>query len=686
MAVWTRRCLSASSPPCETKSSRSAGLRVLALRASRTALNLTLAAALLFAAISVPSAPSANSLLSPAVAHAADDATKVDDELVYIDPDGVIRTMDFSHGGTSQLDVEWFSPVGGYLTATLIDVQGDGDMEIAALRNTPDAKTLDIYDPVISSGAFDPDQTINGIPWTQLYTMTLPNTPILIDAGNLDAAFAGDEIFFTIDEATPFFLRQVGARDGRNWEVVRINIPDRDWDRVALGDMDVNGLDEVALVQSTSSVLGIWRMVGGGNTDKLYEVASENRKWQWPAMGEWRGDGRQLLGMVRLADYPYNTFIIYRYSYANREIVDDYGETFTPGPRFIMFGDVNGNGDDEAFMLRELPAGDTRDRLIGRNRGSDALALTGATLTTEEEFLHGAMGDVDGDGFDEVILLGKSKLRIYSNPAENQTFIEEDISTNRRTLLAGDLDAAGYLQELVLTATPATVRSSTPAGGDASAQEFDVTNGTTSVALPFQAVIEGSAPWMSISVSAARTPATVTVAFDSTRLDPGAYTATILLTSSNPLVLDQPVKVPVILTVTSGLLIRPRGLAFVSGQCAASPQPKTRQTKLIAASGTTINVTVVNVSASTSTPDAAGIASTSVVTWPTSVDWITATSPSQSAPTTLNVTVDFTRLPSDFAEARAIVVGTEGGLAYVRTMPIYALCTDKSVYLPFAFD
>lgn len=607
-------------------------------------------------------------------------AQSTDEELAYIDADGVIRTKDFTDDTSGPRRVAWLSPVGGYLDATLVDVQGDGDMEIAALRASGSERSLDLYDPVITSGTFDPNQTIGGIPWTLLYTLKLTELPQLIAAGNLDALGAGDEIFFTVDDARPSFLRQVGARDGRNWETVQMAIPDRDWDRVAIGDMDVDGLDEIALVQSADSALTVWRMVGGGNTKLLYEVVSESRKWQWPAMGNWRGDGRELLGMVRLASPPWHTFIIYRYSYSNQEIVDDHGETFSPGPRFIMFGDVNGNGDDEAFMLREVPAGDARPRLIGRNRSTDPLALTEDALTPEANYLHGATGDIDGDGKDEVILVGRGLFRYYMNPDTATTANDTPVSTNQRTLLAGDLDAAGYVQALTLQPLPESVSSFAPAGGQALPQTLTVNNGTSSASLPFKAEVQGNAPWMTLSASGGATPATLNIAFDSARLVPGTYSAVVRLTSTNPFVFDQPVDVPVFLTISPGLLLQPDGLAFVRADCANPSSLETKNVDIVAPPGTSYSVSLAPVP----TAEEVGGASLAApeIAWPSSVPWASALSAAAVAPEVLQVTVDYSKRGTDFAAARAIVVAQVNNATLVRTLPIFLFCADKDVFLP----
>lgn len=60
-------------------------------------------------------------------------AANADDEIVYLDPEGVIRVMD-PRPSSTQLAVQWASPEGGWTALALGDFNADGDLEIAALR------------------------------------------------------------------------------------------------------------------------------------------------------------------------------------------------------------------------------------------------------------------------------------------------------------------------------------------------------------------------------------------------------------------------------------------------------------------------------------------------------------------------------------------------------------------------
>ena len=531
-------------------------------------------------------------------------AQTFDEEIVYIDGSGVIRVRDPSPIG-SRPAVTWFSPVGGYTAAALVDANRDGDLEIAALRSGAGAYRLDIYDPVVTRAPLVPGQSIGGIPWALLYSLPLENQPALIAAGNLDATVAGDEIFFSLREQRLvdgtlrwrqdlYFLRRAGSGDGRAWERVSLAIASNDWTSVALGEMDRNGLDEVGLASRSDGVLHIWRVGTGGYAELLYKNESEDRPWQHVAMGQWRGDGRDMLGAVRRAPVSIPAFIIFRFSASIDGISDDYTEALAPYPTYIFFGDVNASGDDEAFLLRSVPISNTVSaRLFSRNRNSDTLGLLEDRLTDDNGYQVGAAGDIDGDGRDEVVLMRPDRFRTYLTPDTSATFTEDIATTDGRTIVIGDLDRNGFVQEVVLNATPNPATCAARAGSIATPVTVQLSNATNAQPIEFGIAVESNAPWLAFQVNRSVTPATITLTCDATTLVPGIYSARLLVTSPNPLVLDQPLAVDVQFAVTNGLVLRPPALAFVQYPCGVGDNIQSQTVELIAPQGTAYTVSLV---------------------------------------------------------------------------------------------
>ena len=116
------------------------------------------------------------------VAYATTGAANVEDELVYLDPDGVIRVLD-PQAPAGNPSVAWSSPTGGWRYFALGDFNADGDMEIVAVGVNGGANRLAVFDPVaegVSSGRAD--GVINGIPWVELYNVELPGEPLVVGA------------------------------------------------------------------------------------------------------------------------------------------------------------------------------------------------------------------------------------------------------------------------------------------------------------------------------------------------------------------------------------------------------------------------------------------------------------------------------------------------------------------------
>ena len=84
---------------------------------------------------------------------------------------------------------------------------------------------------------------------------------------------------------------------------------------------------------------------------------------------------------MRRADRPLASLIVWRYQ-APDKFVDVYLRDFNPSPRVVFLADVNGTGDSEMFMLRNVtrtagcppPYTTPPVQLIMRDRGPDESA------------------------------------------------------------------------------------------------------------------------------------------------------------------------------------------------------------------------------------------------------------------------------------------------------------------------
>lgn len=613
-------------------------------------------------------------------------AQSSDDEIVYIDPGGIVRVLDPTVADDG-FEIQWFSPRGGYTLFALIDVNLDGDLEIAAARPDDGTTVIDLYDPVISGSDIEPGQAIGGVPWRQITSLVYEGEPALLAAGNLDATTSGAELLLaTANAESPgsqhFTVLRNSFSDGTFWDATSLNITSRNWNAMALGDMDADGIAEIGLVSQDDATVEIWRVgTAALSAQRIYENPNEQRPWHNVAMGNWLGDGRVMLGAVRTAPPPFPSFVLFRLL-PDSTIEDYHSEIFSPAPQMLFFGDINGSGDDEVFFLRSVPSSDTvRSRLFARNRGTDSTYLIEDRLDTDNGYTIGVAGDFDADGNDEIAVLRSGNLRLFVNPETNATHENHIIVSDTRNVAAGNLDRNGHMQIVEMVASPTSVSGSVRSGETGETVEIAVTNATNDAALPVSYALEDEVAWVSIASNSSSTPVTLTLRFDGSRLLPGTYRTTLTLSSASAVVLEESLEIPITLIVRNGLLASPAGVLFASDSCATEGE-QIQTIDLKAPANTSYSVALVAAEG----VSASNVFSPDLVTWPSSATWLTATSPSGLAPESITLHATFTDGDEvSAAQASVIVVASVDGTQIVRTVPVFRLCVASEIYAPLVF-
>ncbi len=256
--------------------------------------------------------------------------------------------------------------------------------------------------------------------------------------------------------------------------------------------------------------------------------------------------------------------------------------------------------------------------------------------------------------------------------------MDSQVQSNGTTLVIGDLDSAGYLPEVNLQAQPALLVTSAPSGTPSKIEVIEVKGLPASPAVPIGVSIANRPSWLSVTSDSATTPVQLTLTFDAATLPPGTYSTSLLVSSSSPLVLVQPLVIPISFVVTAGLIVLPTAMAFIFDGCPASGT-QTQSLLVQAPSGTPFSVSLLSVSA-----DAAEAVSPDVQ-WPSSVPWLSATSASANAPNSVQLTADAAKVPggATSAAARAIVMASGGSNSLARTIPVTYLCATSKSWLPF---
>ncbi len=649
-------------------------------------------------------------------------AVNNDDEIVYLDAQGYIRTLDPTLP-TSGTFVQWVSPTGGWRDIALADVNGDGDLEIIAVGGEANSGRMVIYDPVSVEGPFNADQIINEVPWAILYDTTLLGRPLQVAAGDLKPANPGIEIAYVFalnpedkldsDDKTRLSILQAdltngsATPDGRHWESAAADVDfGNTWEHLALGDLDNAGGEEVVLVDDGIGLVRVYRLeevVDGGDETaptqvvpkKIYENESGARPWLDGIVARFVPVEIQQLALTRSSSPGGKTFwVLYYDAGADSGFSDAYTEFLLPAPRAIFAGDIDNNGDDEIFLLRDVDVNDSRFRLIMRNydNENDPLPTFELTLDTDNGYTAGTTGDTEGDGRAEVIIMRNNRIRVYNAPESNNADLTDNtltVTTDQRTVVAGNLDRNGIPLLPKLSITTALMNQVSLYAGEQRTETLRIDTLSTGApgAIPFTITVADQPAWLTIASQSGTTNTSINVLLDATKLSGGLYQTTITITSSDKTVANSPFTITVRLNVLPGLVPATASM-IVPYDCSQTTGPTDRTLRLNGPENlifsAAVNSTLASVqTAAVNPPAAPNIPAAPDVLWPSDKAWVTASSPNV-LPTTVQLTFDpaglAANVENDTATLTFFFYDAQG--RQERTVALTLYCAPNQLYLP----
>ncbi|MCC6456511.1 MAG: hypothetical protein IT328_16260 [Caldilineaceae bacterium] len=587
-----------------------------------------------------------------------------DDEIVYLDPDGVIRVFD-PRPPSAMLYVDWASPDGGWQNIALGDFTGDGDMEIVAIRQEGEGGRLTLFDPVAQHLPDDRVERINDVPWAVLYDLPLPRPPLLLATGEFDLNRNGNEILYsyTLENESDRFvvLRQAeSAGTGESWEEQRSWELVGRWSAVATGNVDNEAnIDEVGLVSFDRGELAAFRIEP--EVTQFFSNVNLNNRWSNVAFGQFvLGEGLEL-GAVRDADLPLASAWVFRYN--GTTMVDQFAERLSPSPNVLFFGDFANNGDEELVLLRQLrPELGPRPRLVLRdNANNDFTSAREDLLDGDNEYKGGDAGDVDGDGRDEIVIIRNNRIRIYTDPAGTMNYQLIERNTNGQHVKVGNVDADGLTRTPYLVASSSIV-SDVLAPGETSniVHRVAVQDGGRGTQVPFTTVVQGAEGWATVTPSSGVTSATLSITFDASGLQPGVYSGRVVVDAQPAGVQNDPFAIDLELTVESVVAISPARLRFFYYRC-EEPPPSTDAVVAFSAPG-----------AYAFTAEIEG-----------NPAWVTASPTDGTLPAEITVRLDPAFRPDENTDAALVVTVDLPGSPGVRhRVPIDLICVDYRVFAP----
>ncbi len=621
------------------------------------------------------------------------DTPNRENEIVYIDDQGVIRVFDPQPPLEDDLPpVVFRSPeeTFDWFDVAVDDLNGDGDDEIIAIAQNGVVK---LFDPVVNTTVLDPSQQYGGIYWELLFETQVVGEPTLVTTGEFDDNPTTREIVIVALDPNDsnasliqILFQPAPPFNGRTW----IPLTDVRFGAVATsiatGDLDGDGRDDLAVVATGVGRLSILRREANNVLGAYWSSVSDSRPWTDVVIGKVAtGSPLPELVAVRRAAPPLAALVVQRY-----RPIDDFEDVLLrdhlPAPRQVLLADVRGgSAEQQIFMLRDVPEADTRPRLFNSRTGSGTSLIFEVRLDSDNGYRVMAAGDLDADDKDELVLVRNTGILIFNEPATSTTqtrFLS--VPTNERTLALGNLDALG---RDVLTSDPSSLTFSVPAGDRASAQSFTLSNRTRVNQIDFALEVQPRVSFVSATPTVGATRATVAVTVDATDLLPlsvagavdpallvqpaGALTATyganLVVGSPDPLVLNTPLNIPVIVVVTPGVVVRPKSITAFLEATESSPDCR-------ASLPLTLEVQVLGTLSSTFNP-ASGATWLSVET---SQNEITA-----GATAVLTVTLDAQTTPLPTAETEVVLNAVvPGGGAMVRRIPVKVACFPNLLRLP----
>lgn len=487
----------------------------------------------------------------------AETAATPDDEIIYIDAGGYIRIIDPNVAPGTQ-EIRWSSPEGGWYDFATGDFNADGDAEIVAIGNGK----LTIFDPVVQpTSGVTPDGEYNLVPWARLYEMPLPGDVNLqrIGAGNLDQGVPGDEIIFgyPVNEGNNINYRLTVIKrtdaQGRNWVnhvTAGFGVP---WKAIEVGNINGIGSDDIARLRD-ADLAAVEAVQIDNNWQGIFSRDKGPFTYTSIAIGRLYGGATREVAVTRTFQGTTEAASVLIYRFVNNNWVVDPADELRnfPHPHFVFFADINGNGDDELFWIRDTQGSGIRLKM--ENRGGDNLPAFELPLDADNGYRVGAGGDVDADGREEVIVMRNNRILLFENPEVGSGAATRhwDVNTNSRSLATANVDGNGFVAgnrfNVDVSAISVSLAAGTLSEGIRTIQLTSVGNETN---IPFTVEKEQGSTWFTISTSSSNTtPANLFITgFNATQLKPGVYTDRLVIRSTSN-VLNQPFYVPITLTVT----------------------------------------------------------------------------------------------------------------------------------------
>ncbi len=492
---------------------------------------------------------------------AAPDAT-ADDEIVLLTSTGQIRVDDpYTPSGVKPVAWNSGSDI-GWTKVAAGDFNKDGDAEIVAAKSN----TFKVFDPVVQFGS----QTVS-------YELNLgtSRTIQLLATGDFDGDLK-DEVALTVYDAPAgaWVLRVYDggtAATASEWILWYSADFAATWQDMAVGDFNSDGYDDLVLVRNADRRVSVYK----GGPSGLSSLAGQSgyaTNWLAVAGGNITATyaGDEIALERDSANAVTNALILLRVSgSALTDIGAGANYKYNPDFASLALGDLNGDADDEIVMLRN-PIENKVALLAINPAGNDMRDFAQTIGFGSAAWKLVRVGDTDGDALDEIVVLRGDRYRIYGAPAANDDFIDTTGSfyvtpetSNTPTMAVANVDGAGQTLGPTLSVSPTALTFNLEYSQVSPTQTVMVSNTGTAAQIAWGAEVTSGASWLRIDRTSGVTPGSLGVSVDTSAINPGNYTGTVRVSATTAGVAGTPQDITVSLTLTGvALSVSPTSLSF----------------------------------------------------------------------------------------------------------------------------
>ena len=505
---------------------------------------------------------------------AAAPTVQPDDEVVVLEWNGRIR-IDDPHQEPNVSQVTWDSGSDiGWTAVEAGDFNGDGDDELVAIQGG----RIKVFDPIEQPGrarvAFE--LYLDGSRAFRLLT-----TGDFDGDGKAEIAATHTETGVNLQEALKIYD---GGANGTQWTTTRELYYGALWQGMSAGDVNADGADDLAMVRNPLLSDPLLTLYNGRTWTPLVE-----RYFNFPFLALAVGKlslahpGEQI-ALTRTGEILALADSLLLLRYVNNALDDLLANTnyrYYPHFTSVAVGDVNGDGDDEVLMVRD-PTDNRTSLLLVNPAGQATFDLDVAIGFGATAWKQVRAGDVDADGRDEVLLLRADRYRTYVDPQSNANYIDvvgsyriPQSGTDVSAFCFANVDGGGKVLGPVMSVSPTSLTFSVEYGQTSPVRTVNITNSATADPFAWEAQVISGAPWLQISRTSGSTPGQLLVSMDTTALAAGSYPGRIRITATNPAVQDRSQEVAVQATVTDPGLTVTQSQMILMQKIGAAPAFKT---------------------------------------------------------------------------------------------------------------